>query len=202
MPARISTSNCVCHVAVRACRTYPCIFIHSLDEMDVWPMPWSPFIFVAFSLYTFALYCSILSLYIELLWSFVAFSLYTVVRFRRFVPLFQNNQVSSLFPSILKSTFVAFSLYTIIRSHHIQRCVSPHHGPIFYARYLYSWNSAGAKTVGVVSISPRAFRRRIVRYCLLLALLTPSWLSGSRPWKTAADPCGIHRRIHRRFSPL
>ena len=150
------------------------------------------------SLYTALYFRSILNYYeVSSL-----FSLYTVVRFRRFVPLFQNNQVSSLFPSILKSTFVAFSLYTIIRSHHIQRCVSPHHGPIFYARYLYSWNSAGAKTVGVVSISPRAFRRRIVRYCLLLALLTPSWLSGSRPWKTAADPCGIHRRIHRRFSPL
>ena len=43
-----------------------------------------------------------------------------------------------------------------------------HHTPLgrcFHARYLHSsWTSAGAKNVGVGNISPRAFRRRIVRY--------------------------------------
>ena len=35
---------------------------------------------------------------------------------------------------------------------------------IFRGRYLHGWNIAGAKKVGVGIISPRAFRRRTVRY--------------------------------------
>ena len=42
--------------------------------------------------------------------------------------------------------------------------------PIFHARYLHSWKcSVGANKVGVVNISPRAFRRRIVRFWYLPA---------------------------------
>ena len=38
-------------------------------------------------------------------------------------------------------------------------------GRCFHARHLHGWdNGVGAKTVGVRNISPRAFRRRDVRY--------------------------------------
>ena len=37
--------------------------------------------------------------------------------------------------------------------------------PIFPARYLHStWNSVGAKMIGVANMPPRPFRRRIVQY--------------------------------------
>ena len=69
-------------------------------------------------------------------------------------------------------------------------CHTPH-GPIFHGRYLDSWNSvnsAAAKELGVGTISPRVFRRRIVRYVTLLAL-APSWLASNRAWKTAPGVC-------------
>ena len=49
--------------------------------------------------------------------------------------------------------------------------------PIFQARHLHTtWNSAtGTETTSVGTISPRAFRRRVVRYVTLLAL-APSLL--------------------------
>ena len=53
-------------------------------------------------------------------------------------------------------------------------CISHPPGPTFHARYLHSsWDSAGAQKVSVGSISPRAFRRRIVRYW------HPRWLSSN-----------------------
>ena len=45
-----------------------------------------------------------------------------------------------------------------------RQCMSHPPGPIFHARYLHSCNSVGAEKVGVVNISWRAFRRRVVRY--------------------------------------
>ena len=37
-------------------------------------------------------------------------------------------------------------------------------GPIFHARYIHSWSSAGTKEVDVGSLTPRAFRRRAALY--------------------------------------
>ena len=46
-----------------------------------------------------------------------------------------------------------------------------------------------SKTVGIGTISPRAFRRRIVRYW------HPRWLSSNRAWKIAPWVCDAHRHI-------
>ena len=62
----------------------------------------------------------------------------------------------------------------------IRLCISPPPWPIFHARYLHSWNSVGAQEAGVGNVSPRReFRRRTYR-----SLLSPSWLSSNRAWKT------------------
>ena len=45
---------------------------------------------------------------------------------------------------------------------HMRWYISHVAGLIFHARYLHSWNSGGAKMVGVGTISPRAFRRRLI----------------------------------------
>ena len=65
-----------------------------------------------------------------------------------------------------------------------------HPGPIFHVRYVGSWNSAGAKEIGVRNISPRAF------YGSVLALLAPSWLSSNRAWENRPSsvwytPCTV-----------
>ena len=64
-------------------------------------------------------------------------------------------------------------------------------GPIFHARYLRSWNSVGAKEVGVENISPRAFRRCIVQY-----LSTRFVVEQIELGETAPGVCCIHRSIY------
>ena len=59
--------------------------------------------------------------------------------------------------------------------------------PTFHARYLHSWNSAGARKVGVGIASPRAVRRRVVR---------PSHRLGcgaiNRAWETDPGVCDVY----------
>ena len=85
-------------------------------------------------------------------------------------------------------------------SEHIGRCKPNYHsplGPVFHDLYLHStWNinsSAGANKIGCGNISPRAFRRSIVRYVTLVTLvaLAPSWLSSSRAWKSTEGGCAV-----------
>ena len=45
----------------------------------------------------------------------------------------------------------------------LRRCISHPGANFLWLIYLHSWISAGSKKVGVGNISPRAFRRRIVR---------------------------------------
>ena len=52
--------------------------------------------------------------------------------------------------------------------------------------YLHSWNSVGAKKVGVGYLAesfPKTYR----------SVLPPSWLPSNRAWKTAPGVCDIHR---------
>ena len=73
-------------------------------------------------------------------------------------------------------------------SNTIQRCIPICWGrvlpyppePMFYARNLHSWKCRCQEGRGIGNISPRAFRRRIIR------VWPPSRLSSNRAWKTAA----------------
>ena len=62
-------------------------------------------------------------------------------------------------PSKTKASLILVVAYTRIR-----RCVLHPSEPILPGRYIHSWNSGGAEELGVGTVSPRAFRRRIVRY--------------------------------------
>ena len=68
--------------------------------------------------------------------------------------------------------------------------VSHPHGPIFHGRCLHSsWNGIVVKTFGIGNISPRAVRRRIVRYWFPL---------GCRAIELEKPPQGgCDRSIHR-----
>ena len=76
----------------------------------------------------------------------------------------KTDNIRYLFRYLIYRSFC--SVYICI-PYRIRRCIYLSHppapGPIFHARYIDTWNGAVAKKLGVGSISPRVFRRRIVR---------------------------------------
>ena len=73
------------------------------------------------------------------------------------LPKGKQRQASSTFETALGNQVCTYRI-------RVRRCTPHPSAPIFHARYLHNCNSVRAKKVGVEIISPRAFRRRIVRY--------------------------------------
>ena len=80
--------------------------------------------------------------------------------------LIANLQTKTAQPPVPKTREQQYSYR--LRLLIVGRCIPHPPAAVFHPRYLDSWDTVDAKNIGVGNASPKAFRRRIVRYGTLL----------------------------------